>query len=53
MHTRFGQCMRTMREMPLPRLDAQAAGNALTYGKRFISLAGPGLPTADLPMDVD
>lgn len=53
MHTRFAQCMRTMLEMPLPRLDPQAAGSALTYGKRYISLAGLGLATADDPMDVD
>ena len=52
-HTRSGQRMRTTLEMPLPKLDPQAAGSALTYGKRYTLLAGLGLATADDPMDDD
>jgi len=52
-HTRSGQCMRTTLEMPLPKLDPQAAGSALTYGKRYTLLAGLGLATADDPTDDD
>ena len=52
-HTRTPQFRRSHIEIPVPKLDAQAAGSALTYGKRYTLLAGLGIATSDDPTDDD
>lgn len=46
-HTVTGEVERTQLEMPLVRLDPQAMGSAITYGKRYTILAALGLATDD------
>jgi hypothetical protein len=52
-HVPTGLLRRSHIEIPVPKLDAQAAGSALTYGKRYTLLAGLGIATADDPTDDD
>lgn len=52
-HVRSGQFRRTQIEMPAPKLDPQAVGSALTYGKRYTLLAALGIATSDDPTDDD
>lgn len=46
-HVVTGEVERTQIEMPLTRLDPQAMGSAITYGKRYTLLAALGLATDD------
>jgi hypothetical protein len=50
-HTVTGEAERTVIEMPLTRLDPQAMGSAITYGKRYSLLAALGLTTDEADDD--
>jgi len=50
-HTVTGEIERTVIEIPLTRLDPQAMGSAITYGKRYSLLAGLGLATDEADDD--
>jgi hypothetical protein len=50
-HTVTGETERTQIEMPLTRLDPQAMGSAITYGKRYSILAALGLATDEADDD--
>lgn len=50
-HTVTGEADRTVIEMPLTRLDPQAMGSAITYGKRYSILAALGLTTDEADDD--
>lgn len=50
-HTVTGEVDRTTIEVPLTRLDPQAMGSAITYGKRYSILAGLGLATDEADDD--
>ncbi len=49
--TRTGEYERTIIEIPLIRLDPQAMGSAITYGKRYSILAALGLSTDEADDD--
>jgi len=49
--TRSGDYERTIVEIPLVRLDPQAMGSAVTYGKRYSLLAALGLATDEADDD--
>lgn len=50
-HSITGEQERTIIEMPVTRLDAQAMGSAITYGKRYSLLAALGLATDEADDD--
>lgn len=50
-HTVSGSYERTTIEIPLSRLDAQAMGSAITYGRRYTLLAALGLATDEADDD--
>lgn len=50
-HVPSGQVERTEFEVPLVKLDPQAMGSAITYGKRWTLLAGLGLATDEADDD--
>jgi len=50
-HAVTGEQERTIVEMPLTRLDPQAMGSAITYGKRYSLLAALGLATDEADDD--
>lgn len=50
-HVESGELERTTVEIPVVRLDPQAMGSAVTYGKRYTLLAGLGLATAEADDD--
>ena len=50
-HTVTGEADRTVIEMPLVRLDPQAMGSAITYGKRYSLLAALGMTTDEADDD--
>lgn len=51
-HAESGSWKRTEQDIPMGQFDAQAAGSAFTYGKRYTTLAAFGLAT-DNPKDDD
>ena len=50
-HMVTGEQERTVIEMPVPRLDPQGMGSAITYGKRYSLLAALGLATDEADDD--
>lgn len=52
-HAFSGEMHRTTIEVPVPRMDAQGVGSAITYGKRYSLLAALGIATADDVADDD
>lgn len=50
-HVVTGEIERTQVEMPLTRLDPQAMGSAITYGKRYTIIAALGLATDEADDD--
>lgn len=50
-HTASGQNERTTVEIPLTRMDAQAMGSAISYGKRYSLLAALALATDEAEDD--
>jgi hypothetical protein len=50
-HMVTGEQERTIIEMPVPRLDPQGMGSAITYGKRYSLLAALGLATDEADDD--
>lgn len=50
-HCETGQIDRTVIEIPLTRLDPQAMGSAITYGRRYSLLAALGLATDEADDD--
>jgi hypothetical protein len=50
-HTATGQFERTTIEIPFTRMDAQAMGSAISYGKRYGLLAALGLTTDEAEDD--
>lgn len=52
-HWASGEMHRTTIDIPVPRMDAQGVGSAITYGKRYSLLAALGLATADDVTDDD
>ncbi len=50
-HSITGEQERTIIEMPVTRLDPQATGSAITYGKRYSLLAALGLATDEADDD--
>lgn len=50
-HMITGEQERTIIEMPVPRLDPQGMGSAITYGKRYSLLAALGLATDEADDD--
>jgi hypothetical protein len=50
-HTPTGERERTVLEMPLPKLDPQGMGSAITYGRRYGLLAAIGLASDDADDD--
>jgi hypothetical protein len=50
-HSITGEQERTVIEIPLTRLDPQAMGSAITYGKRYSLLAALGLATDEADDD--
>ena len=50
-HVVTGEIERTQVEIPLTRLDPQAMGSAITYGKRYTIVAGLGLATDEADDD--
>lgn len=50
-HSETGQIDRTIIEIPVTKLDAQAMGSALTYGRRYSLLAALGLTTDEADDD--
>jgi hypothetical protein len=50
-HTTTGQLERTQIEIPLTRLDPQAMGSAVTYGRRYTLIAALGLATDEADDD--
>ncbi|MBS0251217.1 MAG: ERF family protein [Proteobacteria bacterium] len=52
-HTESGEVERTLVEIPLTKLDPQAMGSAITYGRRYSLLAALGLSTDEADDDGD
>lgn len=52
-HTQTGQFERTQVTIPYTKLDAQGAGSALTYGRRYTLLAALGMTNAEADDDGD
>lgn len=50
-HTASGQNERTTVEIPMTRMDAQAMGSAISYGRRYSLLAALGLTTDEAEDD--
>lgn len=50
-HVPTGEMERTVIEIPLLKMDAQAMGSAITYGKRYSLLASLGLATDEADDD--
>lgn len=50
-HSATGQTDRTIVEIPVTKLDAQAMGSALSYGRRYSLLAALGLATDEADDD--
>jgi hypothetical protein len=50
-HTPTGERERTVLEMPLPKMDPQGMGSAITYGRRYGLLAAIGLASDDADDD--
>jgi hypothetical protein len=50
-HTPSGERERTVLEMPLPKLDPQGMGSAVTYGRRYGLLAAIGLASDEADDD--
>lgn len=50
-HSETGQIDRTIIEIPVTKLDAQAMGSALTYGRRYSLIAALGLTTDEADDD--
>lgn len=50
-HTATGMMERTTVEIPIAKLDAQAMGSALTYGRRYSLLAALGITTDEADDD--
>jgi hypothetical protein len=50
-HTPTGERERTVLEMPLPKLDPQGMGSAITYGRRYGLLAAIGLASDEADDD--
>jgi len=50
-HSETGQTDRTIIEIPVTKLDAQAMGSALSYGRRYSLLAALGLATDEADDD--
>jgi hypothetical protein len=50
-HTESGEVDRTEVEIPLLRMDAQAMGSAITYGRRYSLLAALGITTDEADDD--
>lgn len=46
-HVQTGEVRSVQIDMPVPRADPQAAGSALSYGKRYTLLAALGLATGE------
>jgi hypothetical protein len=50
-HTPTGERERTVLEMPLPKMDPQGMGSAITYGRRYGLLAAIGLASDEADDD--
>lgn len=50
-HAESGEVERTIVEVPLMKMDAQAMGSAITYGRRYSLLAALGLATDEADDD--
>lgn len=50
-HAESGEVDRTIIEIPLSRMDAQAMGSAITYGRRYTLIAALGLATDEADDD--
>lgn len=50
-HAESGEVDRTVIEIPLSRMDAQAMGSAITYGRRYTLIAALGLATDEADDD--